>query len=52
MGESEEYWKGYDDHRVGVYNSDGYLHHSDEEEDYERGHSDSADDQQNGHDAR
>ncbi len=52
MGESEAYWKGYDDQRVDEYNPNGYLHNSTEADDYNRGHDDSADDRQNGHDAR
>lgn len=51
-GESEDYWKGYDDHRARVYSTDRYLNNSKEKDDYIRGQDDSEDDKQNGYDAR
>ena len=49
---SDAYWQGYDDFRCGIYYTDGYLHNSQEKDDYGKGQNDSEYDKYNGHDAR
>lgn len=49
---SDSYWQGYDDFRCGIYYTDGYLHNSQEKDDYINGHKDSERDKNKGYDAR
>ena len=49
---SEDYWKGYGDFRSNRYRVDGYIHNTQEKDDYLLGYAESEYDKDNGHDAR